>query len=143
MKTKIEQALIAGIAGTAAMTMLMFIAPMMGIPKMNAAEMLSGMIGVPIIIGWVMHFMIGVIFAALYTFFSARILNKTESNVMKGVIFGLMVFAVAQLAMVMMGQCILCMPNGGISMFMGSLMGHILYGIVVVLIVKERVVKAA
>lgn len=142
MKTKIQQALLGGIAGTAAMTVIMFLAPMMGIPKMNAAEMLSGMMGMPLMVGWIMHFMIGIIFATLYAFIFIKLLAATKSNIVKGIIFGIAVFAVAQLAMTMMGKCLLCMPNGGISMFIGSLMGHVIFGIIVALIVKEKPAKA-
>jgi hypothetical protein len=68
MKTKITQALIGGIAATLVMTMVMFIGPMMGLPKMNPASMLSMMIGVPVFMGWVLHFMIGIIFALVYMY---------------------------------------------------------------------------
>jgi len=52
MKNKIIQSFLGGIVATAVMTMVMFIAPFMGLPKMNPASLLSMMIGVPIIVGW-------------------------------------------------------------------------------------------
>jgi len=69
MIVKIQKALLGGITGTAAMSLFMMIAPFMGIPKMNPAQMLSSIIGFPILVGWVMHFMIGVTFAMAYVFF--------------------------------------------------------------------------
>lgn len=50
MTTKIKQALIGGIIGTAVMTKVTMIAPMIGMPKMSPPEMLSMMTGFPIII---------------------------------------------------------------------------------------------
>jgi len=68
MKTKIQKTIVGGIAGTGIMTLIMLMAPMMGIPKMNPPEMLSGMLGLPLIIGWIMHFMIGIVFASFYVY---------------------------------------------------------------------------
>lgn len=103
MITKISQGIIAGILGTAAMTMVMFMAPMMGMPKMNAAEMLSMMTGTPVVTGWIMHFMIGIIFALGYTFIFMDIVKRINNKVLKGSIFGLAVFVFAQIVMAIMG----------------------------------------
>ena len=80
MKTKISQAVIGGIVATLAMTMVMFIAPYMGLPKMNAAAMLSMMMGVPVLIGWGLHFMIGIVFALAYVFLFVPILKKVRNR---------------------------------------------------------------
>jgi hypothetical protein len=140
MTTKIKQTLIAGLLGTAAMTLVMFIAPMMGMPKMNAAEMLSMMTSTPMFIGWLMHFMTGVIFASAYAFVFLNILKRFSSNIVKGTIFGMIVFIFAQIVMAMMGAIMGGMPpmEGNIALMMlGSLIGHVIYGIVVASFVKE------
>lgn len=142
MKTKLTKALAGGIAGTAVMTMVMFMAPMMGLPKMNVAEMLSGMMGVPLAIGWIMHFMIGAMFAVIYALLLMEKLSEIKSSLAQGVVFGMIVFVFAQLVMAMMGKCILCMPDGRMGMLMGSIMGHVLYGIVVALIVNRKISNA-
>lgn len=136
MKTKIKQSVIGGIVGTAVMTMIMFLAPMMGMPKMNPAEMLSGMMGFPIIIGWFMHFMIGVTFALGYVLFFNKLLKKINSKVLKGAIFGFSVFIFAQVMMAMMGAIIGGMPSpegNMLLMAIGSIIGHLVYGVVTVL----------
>jgi len=79
VKTKIQQAVLGGIVATAMMTMVMFVAPFMGMPKMNLAEMLAGMMGLSVFIGWIMHFMVGVIFAQAYVFLFSSILAKISS----------------------------------------------------------------
>ncbi len=63
MENKLGRSILAGIVATAIMTVVGVIAPYMGLPKMNPAEMLSGMLGVSPVLGWLMHFMIGIIFA--------------------------------------------------------------------------------
>ena len=42
MANKLGRSILAGIVATAVMTGVTFMAPMMGFPKMNPAEMLSG-----------------------------------------------------------------------------------------------------
>ena len=66
------------------MSMIMFIGPMMGMPKMNAAEMLSGMMRVPVLVGWVMHFMIGLIFALAYVKLLDPKLQKSTIDFYRG-----------------------------------------------------------
>lgn len=141
MKTKISQAVIGGLVGTAAMTMVMFIAPMMGLPKMNPAQMLSGMMGLPLFAGWMGHFMIGIIFTLMYTFLLYPLLKKVSSRVLKGVIFGLAAFVFAQIAMAVMGAMLGGMPAPEGSMVlvvMGSVIGHLVFGIVAAQFVVEK-----
>jgi uncharacterized membrane protein YagU involved in acid resistance len=140
MNTKIKQAVLGGIAGSAVMTMIMFIAPLMRMPKMNPAEMLAGMMGIHIVLGWMMHFMIGITFAVGYVFLVSDWLRKIESKILKGAIFGFAVFIFAQIMMAMMSAVMGGMPsNEGSMMLMmiGSIMGHIIYGIVMALFVKK------
>lgn len=140
MATKIKQAFIGGIIGTAVMTIVMLIAPMMGMPKMNPPQMLSMMMGFPIIFGWLMHFMIGIIFAMIYAFFFINLIKKVSNNIFKGAIFGFAVFIFAQIMMAIMGMMFPMPPMEGsmLLMMIGSIMGHIIFGITVALFVKEQ-----
>ena len=62
-------AIIAGLVGTVAISMVMAMAPKMGMPKMDIVDMLSTMFGKPNrMLGWMMHFMMGIIFALIYAF---------------------------------------------------------------------------
>ena len=139
---KIKQTIIGGISGTAAMTMVIFLAPMMGMPRMNPAEMLSNMTGFPLMAGWIMHFMIGVIFAMIYAFIFIGFVKKIASKVLRGAIFGVTVFIFAQIAMAILGAMMGGVSPGEGSMILlmaGSLTGHIIFGIIVALFVKEQV----
>ena len=140
MKTKISQSLIGGIIATAVMSAVMMLAAMMGMPKMSPPNMLATMMGVPIIIGWLMHFMIGVIFALSYAYLFINIVRKINSNALKGVIFGIAAFIFAQIAMVILDAMMGGLPpmEGSVALIMiGSIMGHIIFGIVVAVFVDR------
>lgn len=132
MKSNIIKSLIGGLAGTAVMTIVTMMAPYMGLPKMSPPEMLSGMMGFPIIVGWIMHFMIGISFAAVYVL----ILQKafiSLNTLLRGALFGIAAFVFAQVMMLLMGMVIGGMPSPESPMLMmiGSFMGHIIFGVVV------------
>lgn len=138
MKPTLQNTLFAGIAGTVVMTVITFLAPMMGMPKMSPPEMLSSMMGFPIVVGWVMHFMIGIIFALGYSFVFIKLV-KIENLIVKGALFGFGVFIFAQIMMAVVGAIMGSMPppEGGMAlMIVGSMIGHIMYGIPVALIAK-------
>lgn len=141
MKTKIQKAIIGGTTGSLVMTIIMLVAPMMGMPEMNPAEMLSEMMGVPIFLGWIMHFMTGVIFAMGYVFFLSQLLNKINSRIIKGAAFGIVVFIFAQIMMVIIESVMGAIPSpetNMVLMFIGSIMGHLVYGIVTITLVEMK-----
>lgn len=141
MTTKIRQSFFGGITGTAAMSAVMMLSAMMGMPKMSPPQMLSTMTGLPIVAGWIMHFIIGTIFAFSYAFLFIRVVRKIRSNILKGVIFGFAAFIFGQIAMAIMGSMLGGMPEiegSMILIMMGSIIGHIIFGIVVAQFVKEQ-----
>jgi Family of unknown function (DUF6789) len=140
MQTKIAQTLTGGIVATLIMTMVMFIGPFMGLPKMNPAAMLSTMMGIPAFMGWALHFMIGIIFALAYVFLFLSLLSNVNSWFLKGIIFGLSVFVFALIMMTVMSALFGGMPSPEGSMILvitGAIMGHMIYGIVVALFVRN------
>jgi len=142
MKAKIQQALLAGLAGTGAMTLVTRVAPMMGFPKMSPPAMLSMMMGVPTIVGWMMHFMIGIVFAMAYALFFQNLVKGIASPVMRGAVFGMAVFVFAQIMMAVMGAMMGGMPpmeGSMVMMMVGGVIGHVVFGIVVALLVKPAV----
>lgn len=137
MNTKIGKSILGGIIGTIIMTIVMMIAPMMGMPKMSPPAMLANMMDMPLVVGWLMHFMIGVIFAFAYTYlFAPKV--KINNLFVKGAIFGFVVFIFAQIMMAMM-SAMLPMPKmegSMLLMMIGSIMGHIIFGMTVSKIIK-------
>lgn len=132
MNTKISKSILGGIIGTVVMSLVMFIAPMMGMPKMSPPDMLAGMLGIPAMAGWAAHFMIGIIFALAYSYLFAP--KVSISNLLlKGAVFGFVAFIFAQIMMAIMGA-MLPIPNieGSMVLIMiGSIIGHIIYGMAV------------
>ena len=140
MSDKIKQSLIGGIVATAAMTLITWMAPLMGFPKMSPPEMLAGMLGLPVFVGWLMHFMIGIIFALAYIFLLQKKLQKIANRYVKGAVFGIIVFVFAQIMMLVMSAMFTSMPSpeGSVALMMfGSVIGHVVYGIVALLFIKD------
>ena len=129
MERNIGKGILAGLIATGVMTMIMYLAPMMGMPKMDIAGMLSGMMGLPWIVGMVIHFMNGaIIFPLIYVFVLYKVLPG--NGLVRGIVWGLILFVIAQ---------VMVMPMAGMGFFssaspqqmlmvMGSMMGHVVYG---------------
>lgn len=126
-----------GLIATAVMTMLMLVAPMMGMPKMPIGNMLAGFMHIPVFAGWIIHFVIGVILAAVYLFVWK---NRLPGNGwLNGAVFALIPFLMAQiLVMPMMGAGLFASHTPApLMMVMGSLLGHLVYGAVLGLLAKS------
>jgi uncharacterized membrane protein YagU involved in acid resistance len=136
MKTQfsIKSALTAGLFATAAMTAFTFMAPLMGF-EMDIPKMLANTMGTPIIVGWMLHFMIGEILAIN---FALIFLKKTNNaaDLKSGALFGLIPWLVAQVMVMPMmsvmggGSYAAGLFSGSIMIAMASLVGHLIYGAV-------------
>ena len=118
----------AGVVGTLVMTAIgLWIAPAMGLPSMNPAEMLASKMGGVAILGWLGHLMIGSILALIYAAFAASRLPGPPA--VRGAVFSLAPWLMAQIVvMPMMGMPLF---SGSMTIAMGSLVGHLVYGAVV------------
>jgi len=128
MKPNLTRALLGGLAGTIALTLMMYkVAPMMTGRAMDIAGMLGQMLG-----GWwmgmAMHFINGtVIFPLVYALLLYRFLPGPP--VVKGLVWGVILWLIAQLMiMPMMGAGVFSANAGGMKAAMGSLVGHLIYG---------------
>ena len=122
------RAALGGLAGTLAMTAMMYaVAPMMGL-RMDIAAMLGSLFGGSWIAGMMMHFLNGaVIFPAVYVY--ALYAHLPGSPAVRGTIWGVALWLVAQtIVMPMMGAGLFSSAMGGMMAAMGSLIGHVLYG---------------
>lgn len=124
MDIRFGPAVIAGLAATAVMTAVgLWVAPIMGLPPMNPAEMLAGAMGGSMALGWMGHLLIGTILAVIYAAVRPYLPGPP---VVRGATYGLAPFLMAQLVvMPMMGMPIF---SGSASLAMGSLVGHLVYG---------------
>ena len=123
-----QKVVTAGVAGTLAMTIVMLIGPMIGMPKMDMGIMLgtmNPMMELPYFLGWVMHFIIGTILTFIY---AAFLFDKLPTEGwMKGAIYSIIPFLVMQMMLgPMMGMPFF--SGGEIMAIIGSLLSHLAYG---------------
>lgn len=65
--------MLAGAAGGSLMMSIpMYFGPMFFLPSWPVPDMLAAMLGVPIMLGWLIHFGVGCIYTALYLFIKKR-----------------------------------------------------------------------
>jgi uncharacterized membrane protein YagU involved in acid resistance len=140
-------AIVAGIVGTIVMTIVMVMAPKMGMPKMDIVGMLGSMFSAEgnRSVGMVIHLMMGVVFAIIYALLWQAGIGSV--GLLWGVIFGAGHWLVSGAMMAGMGMMhagvkagtvnapgIYMTNNGGIMAFMGGLIGHVIFGLVVALV---------
>ena len=131
------------LAGTIAMTILMYLAPLMGMPKLDIIAMLGTMFTsnntVSTIIGVMAHFMMGVVFAFIYVLlWSFGIGSPTWMwGLIFGAVHGLMVYLIMPMINRMHTHPV--EMEGGTKLAVGKLMVHMLYGLVVALVYASYV----
>lgn len=132
----ITVALLAGLVGTVVMTMLMMMAPRMGLPKMDMLGMLGTMVAPPgggaQALGAVMHLMMGALLAVGYALVWSWGLVG-HPGWLGGALLGLVHGLLAAMAMPMMTRMHPRKPEaeGGALAVVGILMGHVVFGLVV------------
>lgn len=127
MQPLISRAVAGGLLGSLVMSAVgLHVAPLMGMPPMNPADMLAGQMGGSIVFGWLGHLMIGVVLAVIYVqIFLTRLPGPPAA---RGAVYSLLPWLMAQLlVMPMMGMPLF---SGSMAMAGGSLVGHLVYGAV-------------
>jgi uncharacterized membrane protein YagU involved in acid resistance len=135
--TKVRATVLGGIGGTAIMSTVSALIGIAGGPKMNSALLLSYILNVPQIAGWILHFVVGILFALIYTFLVMPRLSRIFSSLGKGIIFGLIAFVVAMISLPAIGAIFGRMPQMVASvpaMMAVSVTEHVVFGMAVVLI---------
>lgn len=140
-------AIVAGVVGTIVMSMIMLMAPKMGMPKMAIWEMLGSMFSKDgnNVLGWAMHFMMGVIFAIIYAALWA--FGVGSATWVNGLVFGAVHWLIAGLMMggvpvmhagvkagTVKAPGLYMTADGGMMSFVGGLIGHAVYGLIVALV---------
>ncbi len=139
----ILSAIIAGVVASLVFSMILWMAPKMGMPKMDIVSLLGSMFGtkVNLVLGWIMHLMMGVIFALLYAFLWSRGIGA--ATWLGGLIFGAVQWLIVGMIMGMIPMLhvgiksggvkapgLWMTNNGGLMAFMGGLVGHMIFGAV-------------
>jgi hypothetical protein len=140
--------IISAFVATLVMSMFMSLAPKMGMPRMDIVGMLSTMFtkkGIPAL-GWMMHLMMGVIFSLAYVFLWSQGIGA--ATWLYGMLFGAVHWLIVGIIMVMIPMLHVGIRSGevkapglymtgnggGIQAFVGGLMGHMLFGLVLALV---------
>ena len=128
MRMNYMKVIAAGLIGTLVMTAVgVWGAPMMGMPQMNPADMLAAKMGGNMLLGWMGHLMIGVVLTLIYAAVAASRLPGPAA--IRGATFALAPWLVAQVVMMpMIGMPVF---SGSIALAGGSLLGHLVYGLVI------------
>jgi len=143
----IAGAIVAGLVGTVVISIVMAMAPKMGMPKMAIWELLGSMFDADgnTGMGWGVHFVMGVVFAILYALLWGAGIGA--ASVAGGLVFGVVHWLAVGAMMggmpmmhagIKAGQVrapgLFMMGAGGAKGFMGGLVGHAVFGIVVALV---------
>lgn len=121
------------------MTAFMFIAPAFGLPKMNPAEIISSLLGIPLVGSWVILFLVGIAVSFSYPDHFTRY-SRQSNPLANGILFGISIFIVVELIIFAIAAIKGPMPTFNESMILplvGFLVAFILYGIPVAFIVKN------
>ncbi len=127
-----RRAAVAGLVGTFVMTVLMLLAPRVGLPRIAIGQLLttalalsSAFLSFGATVGWAIHAAFGIILALIYAGVFATRLPGTP--LVRGALYGGLVFIVAQLVfMPLVGGGVF--SRGDAPMILGSLIGHLVYG---------------
>jgi hypothetical protein len=142
----ILNAVIAGVVASLVFSMVLAMAPKMGMPKMDIVSLLGSMFSAESnqALGWIMHLMMGVVFALIYAFlWSVGIGMATWVG---GLIFGSVQWLIVGVIMgmipllhvgiksgVVKAPGLWMTNNGGLMAFMGGFVGHMIFGAVLAL----------
>ncbi|MES2619549.1 MAG: DUF6789 family protein [Bacteroidota bacterium] len=129
-----------GVAATTVMTIFMLLAPFVGFPKMNVGELIGAMFGDSEVLGWIIHFIIGAVFALLY----ALIFNgwlPVINNTFRGALYGIIVFVFSEIIFTLinlLGHLDSRMKENMAMMIFGFMLACLLYGAVLGTLMKHR-----
>lgn len=128
--TKTIRGIGAGFAATLVLSMIMVAKGMMGLmPELNVIAMLSAMMQSAPIIGWIAHFMIGMLAWGVGFVLVSRILPG-KTNLAKGISFGVGTWVMMMLVIMPMAGAGLFGLNMGMMAPVITLMLHVIYGAV-------------
>lgn len=128
----VRRAVAAGFIGTVVMTALWLVEPRLGLARLAAGDILSSLLAVLTayaslgpVLGWTIHFSVGLILALLY---ASRFVGRLPGTpAMRGLLYGFMIFLIAQvLFLPLVGAGMF--SRGDMAMVLGSLIGHLAYG---------------
>jgi len=140
VQTNLKRGMLGGFIATLVMTFMMyFLAPMMLGKPMDVAAMLSSMLGGQWWAGMMMHFLLGTVAFPL-AYLVAIQPYVAGPGWVRGLVFGFLAWLAAAFVVVpMMGGGVLYANAGGTMAASASLMGHLVFGVVLGAIVGKPI----
>jgi len=128
--TNLSRGIGAGLAATAVLSVIMVVKGMMGLmPELNVIAMLSSMMKSAPVVGWIVHFMIGMLaWGIAYVLLGKYLPGGT--NITKGISFGIGAWALMMLLVMPMAGAGFFGLNMGMMAPVMTLMLHVIYGAV-------------
>jgi uncharacterized membrane protein YagU involved in acid resistance len=126
--------MIAGLVATIVLSILMYMKDMMGLmPELNIIAMLAGKMGGNAMMGWVGHFMIGVVgYGLAFAVIGGKL--PGGSSTVRGIVLGIIGWLMMMvMLMPMMGAGLFAM-NMGMMAPVATLMLHVIFGAVLGLV---------
>ena len=130
MDTSLRNGLIAGLAATVVLSVLLVLKSMMGVmPALDPILMIASMMGMPVTMGWVGHFVIcTILWGGLYALLYERL--PGDNPVLKGVALATAAWLVMMIVLMpMAGAGIFGMSLGMMAPVM-TLVMHVIFGAV-------------
>jgi len=126
---KLKSGVVAGLVATGILSVMMIIKAKMGLmPELNIIHMLAGMIGAGVVVGWIMHFMVGIGYGIAFS--QINQLLPSKNMLVKGIIIGIVGWIVMMIMLMpMMGAGMFAMKMGMMAPMM-TLILHIIFGAV-------------
>ena len=124
---KLKNAVLASLVATVVLSAMMLIKTKMGVmPELNIIQMLAGMMGAGAVVGWLMHFMVGIGYGIAFS--QINQLLPSKNMVVKGILIGIAGWLVMMIALMpMMGVGMFGMKMGIMAPMM-TLILHIIFG---------------
>ena len=127
--SNLVKGIIAGVIATIVLSFMMIIKAKMGVmPELNVISMLAAMMGGGALVGWLIHFMVGIGYGIGFSKINS--LLPSNSFIFKGVMLGIFGWLVMMIILMpMMGAGIFAMKMGMMAPIM-TLMLHLIFGAV-------------
>lgn len=126
---RLGNGILAGFAATIVLSIFMMMKQMMGMmPEMDVIAMLTKMSGAStLLMGWVMHFMIGgIVWGGLFALLQDRI--PGGSTIVRGIVFGIGAWLMMMIVVMPMAGAGLFGMNFGMAAPVMTLLLHIIFG---------------
>ncbi len=138
MKYNVANTVLAGIAGTAVITGMMLLLSALGMPDIEYGTMIAAFTHTSPVVGWIMHFIMGIVLAFLYVNFFRDEINGPYA--IRGLIYSVLPWGITLIMLFpMLGMTSISANSQSPGIFIVSTMvAYLAYGFVMGAIAKPH-----